>query len=68
MLWELKKFLDEKEISQSQLAEAAGVSQAWISNFMRGYKTPSVAVMLRIADYLGITLDKLMELVGVKTA
>lgn len=56
----LKEILVEKNIEQQTLAEAVGVTQAFISYVIKGYKTPSIAVMKRIADFLGITVDELI--------
>lgn len=61
MRWNFKILLDEKGLTQAQLAEAVGISQPFMSNFVKGYKMPSVSVMKRIADYLGITIDELLE-------
>ncbi len=61
MKWELKMMLDKKGITQEQLAEAVGVSQPMISYFIRGYKDPSVAVLKRMADYLGVSMDDLVS-------
>lgn len=62
MRWNFKIFLEKKGLTQAQLAEAVGVSQPFMSNFVKGYKMPSVSVMKRIADYLGITIDELLEI------
>lgn len=56
----LKEILVEKNIEQQTLAEAVGVTQAFISYVINGYKTPSIAVMKRIADFLGVTVDELI--------
>lgn len=57
----LRRLMDSKGINQCQLADATGTSQAFISYMMRGYKTPSVEVLKRIADYFGVTVDCLLE-------
>ena len=56
----LKHLLIDKEVSQIELAEACGVSQAFISYVIKGYKAPSVAVLKRMADYLKISVDELI--------
>lgn len=56
----IKELLEKKKITQAELAEAAGTSQAFISNMLKGYKTPSVATLKRIADYLNVTVDELI--------
>lgn len=56
----LKKLLDKKNISQSELAENVGVSHVFIGYLVKGYKQPSVALLKRIADYLGVKMEDLI--------
>jgi transcriptional regulator with XRE-family HTH domain len=42
------------------MADAAGVSEAAMSYFVRGVRQPSLAVAKRIADKLGVTVDELL--------
>jgi transcriptional regulator with XRE-family HTH domain len=46
-------------LSQSGLADAAGVSRQTISEIERGTTNPSLDVIDRIVDALGITIDRL---------
>lgn len=49
-------------VTQQQLSEVAGMSEAYISNLERGFKVPSLTTVLRLA----VALDcKVMDLVGV---
>lgn len=56
----IKALMEEKGCSQVELSEIAGVTQAFVSQMLNGYKTPSVAVLKRIADYFGVTVDELL--------
>lgn len=56
----IKALLDEKNISQTELAEAVGISQAMVSYIIKGFKIPSVSLLKRIADCLGVTMDELV--------
>lgn len=56
----LKAVLDKKNISQVELAESVGVSQAFVSYMIKGYKQPSVTLLKRMAEYLGATVDELI--------
>lgn len=56
----LKHILIDKDIEQQTLAEAVGVTPAFISFVIKGYKVPSIAVLKRIADYLEISVDELL--------
>lgn len=57
----LRRIVFERNIKQCDLAEAAGVSQAFISKVLKGYQDPSLKVMIRIADYIGVTIDELVR-------
>lgn len=57
----LKELMEKNNTTQTELAEVAGVSQAFMSYVMKGYKVPSVAVLKRIADYFGVSLDDLVD-------
>ena len=57
----IKKKMEEKNITQHELACAAGVSEAFMCNMLKGYKKPSLDVAKRIADYLGVTVDELID-------
>lgn len=57
----IKELIEKNNVSQAALAEIAGVSQAFISRVLKGYKTPSIAVLKRIADHFGVSLDELVS-------
>lgn len=57
----IKLELAKQNITQVQLAEAVGVSQAFISGVIKGYKMPSVPLLKRIADYLNATVDEIID-------
>lgn len=61
MTKKIKLLLKEKGISQTELAENVGVSQAMISYIVKGFKVPSVTLLKRISDYLGVTMDELVQ-------
>lgn len=43
--------------TQHQLAERAGVSRKWVSDFERGRTGPDLATVLRVLDVLDVALD-----------
>jgi transcriptional regulator with XRE-family HTH domain len=47
-------------IKQSELGEAVGLSLKQISNMEIGRRSPSVEVLVAIADYFKISLDSLV--------
>ena len=57
----IKELIEKNEITQAKLADIAGVSPAFISGVIKGYKIPSVAVLKRIADYFNLTVDDLID-------
>lgn len=56
----LKELMESRSVTQKELADVAGVSEAGMSYFARGVKQPSLAVAKRIADRLGVTVDDLI--------
>ena len=57
----IKELMEERKVSQVELSEAAGVSQSFISNIIKGFKDPSIVVMKRIADYFKKPIDYFIE-------
>lgn len=55
----LKKYREEADMSVSALAQKLGVSDRYVSYMERGDKIPGLKLALRIAEILGVTLDKL---------
>ena len=49
----------EKGMSQTQLAEATGFIQAWISHVERGRRNPSWSNVVRLAGGLGVSVSEL---------
>ena len=57
----LKQILDDRSIKQKELAEAADVTEAFVSGWCKGTKVPSLETAGRIAKFLGISIDDLVE-------
>jgi transcriptional regulator with XRE-family HTH domain len=51
---------DERGMTQSDLADAAGISTQHLSHIERGLRNPSVEVAARIARALGVALSELI--------
>lgn len=56
----IKAYMTKCGITQAELAKAAGVSEAFISYVVEGKKMPSVPVLKRIAQRLGVLMDELV--------
>ncbi len=52
--------MNEHSLNQSQLAKKAGITEAAISNYLKGVRTPNSEVLLRIANALNATTDYLL--------
>lgn len=49
----LRKEMASRGMTQKELAQGARVSQTSISNYVNGYKSPTVGTLLRILHALG---------------
>ena len=56
----LKRAMDNKNVTQAELAEAVGVTQAFMSYMVNGLKKPSVDVLKRAAEYLHVSMEDLI--------
>ncbi len=57
----LEQALKDKGITQKELAARAEVTEAAVSHYIKGDRTPRSSVLARIAVALGTTSDYLME-------
>lgn len=55
----IREKMKQLGIKQKELAAAVGVSEAMITNILKGFKEPSIKVAKRIATELGCTLDEI---------
>ncbi|MCF7970006.1 MAG: helix-turn-helix domain-containing protein [Methylococcaceae bacterium] len=56
----IKVWREYRQITQAQLAERAGVAQAYIGQIETGQRDGTVKVLVVIAEALGISLDDLV--------
>jgi HTH-type transcriptional regulator / antitoxin HipB len=47
----------ESRLSQSELAKRSGISRKWISEFEAGKVTAEFALVIRVLEALGLSLD-----------
>lgn len=57
----LKKYRNEKGITQIRLSIAAEVSQETISAYESGKAMPSAETLIKIGDFLGVSVDFLLD-------
>jgi len=48
-------------LSMQGLAEAAGISRVWLGEIERGAASPSVGIVRRLADALGVSIGSLLD-------
>lgn len=53
----VRRIREARQLKQDELATAAGVHFAYLSNIERSVKQPSLDVMCRLANALGVDLD-----------
>lgn len=63
-LYELRR---AKNITQQRLAIDLGVDQASISSYECGKYLPTIEVLLKLAEYFGVSTDYLLGLTNIKT-
>lgn len=53
--------MEEKGISQSELAHILDVSEATVSRYLNEKQTPTMDVVVNMAYELGVTVDELID-------
>ena len=56
----IKELMKEQRITNKELAEEVGVTEAMISYIIRGLRDTTVGTMVRIAKRLGVKVDELL--------
>lgn len=57
----LNYYMEQNNITQTELAEYMGVSQATVSNWQKGIKTPRMSKVDKLCDFFHIKRSDLME-------
>lgn len=58
---ELRNARQEADLTQEQLAFAAGVDRTYISQLENDHKSPTVDILFRLCDTLGIATSELLR-------
>ncbi len=56
----IRMLLDEQHLSQKDLAQKAGITEASMSKYLSGERTPRIDVVVNLANALGVTADELI--------
>lgn len=62
----LYELLEEREVTQLQLAKAVGISGPTVSCYVYGRAVPSVRTLIKIADYFDVSTDYLTGRIDIK--
>ena len=57
----LRHLRRQKDLTQEQLAEAAGISVDMLSNIERGVNAPSFETLVKLAEVLGVEVETLFH-------
>ncbi|MDF2506133.1 helix-turn-helix transcriptional regulator [Clostridium sp.] len=56
----LKSLREDKDITQSEVAEALNISRTALANYENAIREPNLSLLVKIADYYNISLDYLL--------
>lgn len=56
----LKELRSEKGLSQHEIGKLVNMSKMAISHWEKGHSEPSIAQLIFLADYFGVTIDYLV--------
>lgn len=57
----LRTLLEERDISQRQLAQDLNMAPSTMGNYIRDLREPDFETLKRIADYFSVSIDYLLE-------
>ena len=57
----VRRLLEQKGLSQSDLCRLTGDNRMRVSYMIRGIKEPSASFLARVAEALGVRIDDLLE-------
>lgn len=72
----IKMLMEEKHLNQKELANLSGITEASMSKYLSGERTPRIDVIVNLANALHVTTDELighdiednkMDLIRLKT-
>ena len=56
----IRMLMEGKHLSQKELANLSGITEASMSKYLSGERTPRIDVVVNIANALGVTTDELI--------
>lgn len=64
----LSTLLEEKNITQRELADKINVTEVTISRYLSGERSPRIEIVNKIAEYFDVSIDYLLGRVDTKTS
>lgn len=59
--WNLRRLRKERDITQEDFATDSGIDRGYISGVERGVRNPSVLVLVRITEAIGVDIAELFD-------
>ena len=56
----IRALREDKDLRQSDVAQATGIDQRTISNYETGKSNPDSEALIRLADFFGVSIDYLV--------
>lgn len=56
----IRMLMEDKKFTQKELANLSGITEASMSKYLSGERTPRIDVVVNIANALGATVDELI--------
>lgn len=54
------EILNKKQVTAYKVAKETGISQGLVNEYKNGVKLPTIPNLIKIADYLGCSIDYLL--------
>lgn len=58
----LKRILEQRNMTQSELAEGIGQTEASISRYVTGERVPKASTLIDMCNYLNVSVDRLVNM------
>ncbi|MBR0137430.1 MAG: helix-turn-helix transcriptional regulator, partial [Erysipelotrichaceae bacterium] len=56
----VKELMKSKNINQKQLSEQSGITEASVSRYLNGERTPRIDIVSNFAKVFGVTVDEII--------
>ena len=63
----MRDLREDADLTQRQLVEKLGMHKTTYTNYEQGKREPPIAVLIRLAEFYGVSLDYIAGLTNTKT-